>query len=281
MNNCSPKLYAGNIRRNLADKLEMVVCIAGILDGETDECFQQALELIVRTISCDAATLYLIKADTVDMEEIASVGGRVEPSDYGSDPDIVAEQPDWVDQPEQPLLLTKSDTEKNVEQDSGYALVLRVPLIMHERLFGVLNLGYNHPVPPTVEDVRLATIIARLLMPASERFLFRQEVACKSPSQPDLSVDKERNLFDITVLQNLTESAELAVAINHKLNNSLSVIIGNVQCLLLEKAAINQKTLDRFGRIESAAIMIGMASQRLLRIHWLATKGCQQPDNER
>ncbi|MEA3296430.1 MAG: GAF domain-containing protein [candidate division Zixibacteria bacterium] len=280
MDNYSRKLQASGVRKQLSDKLEMVVRIARVLDGATEECFREALKLTVQTIACDAATLYLVKAGVEDMDEIASVGKRVEPSDYGSEPEFAADQPVWADHPEKPSLLTRSKMGETPGQDSGYALVLRAPLLVQDRLYGVLNLGYCHPVPPDEEDVKVATVIASLLSPIVERFQYRQEVKSEGSSMSDGQSNKNRNLLHSAIMQNLAEAAELGVTVNHKLNNELSVIIGNVQYLLLERGTIDKKSLDRLGRIETAAIRVGMASQKLLRIHWLATRGCPQPQDE-
>jgi signal transduction histidine kinase len=58
----------------------------------------------------------------------------------------------------------------------------------------------------------------------------------------------------------------MLVSISHEVNNSLSVIIGNVQCLLMEKESTDDRSLDRLHRIESAAIKIGVVNKRLLQI---------------
>ncbi len=64
----------------------------------------------------------------------------------------------------------------------------------------------------------------------------------------------------------LHEAAQMAASVNHEINNPLSVIVGNVQCLVMEKAATNQKALSRMRRIEAAALRIAKANRRLGQI---------------
>ena len=57
--------------------------------------------------------------------------------------------------------------------------------------------------------------------------------------------------------------ASQTVAINHRINNALAVIIGNLQCLHWEKGVTNRKALSRLRRIEAAALMITTTNEKL------------------
>jgi K+-sensing histidine kinase KdpD len=70
----------------------------------------------------------------------------------------------------------------------------------------------------------------------------------------------------------------MLVSISHEVNNSLSVIIGNVQCLIMEKVATSDQSRDRLQRIESAAVKINTINKRLLQVPSLTKHGDKNQD---
>ena len=70
----------------------------------------------------------------------------------------------------------------------------------------------------------------------------------------------------------------MLVSISHEVNNSLSVIIGNVQCLIMEQVATGDQSRDRLQRIESAAVKIGAINKRLLKVPSLMKQGDKNQD---
>ena len=59
---------------------------------------------------------------------------------------------------------------------------------------------------------------------------------------------------------------EVATTYN-EINNFLSVITGNMECLIAEDAVPSQKSLSRLRRTIDAAARLGQASQNILKIN--------------
>ncbi|HWR83623.1 MAG TPA: hypothetical protein VN285_09990 [Candidatus Deferrimicrobium sp.] len=67
--------------------------------------------------------------------------------------------------------------------------------------------------------------------------------------------------------EGFTEIAATMAAINNGINNALSVIVGNIQCLLLEGISSDQKSLSRLRRIEGAALQISTLNRKVLELY--------------
>ncbi|MFH1374792.1 MAG: hypothetical protein ABII79_13470 [bacterium] len=81
----------------------------------------------------------------------------------------------------------------------------------------------------------------------------RETIKC--PGDPSIADCDSREIPESVASQ--------TTAINHRINNALAVIIGNLQCLRWEKGVTDRKALSRLRRIEAAALMITTANEKL------------------
>lgn len=261
-----------NIRDNNVawDKINRIADIAAVCRALPQEKngLAKVLQLIQGIVVFDAATLYLLHRDRDRLEIAASLGGRVELLSFLS---VGAGQglSGWTAHNRKPLLLSERSSISSFDPDSEYATFLSLPLLAGEELIGVLNLGSGKARAFTDDDVKLLTIVADQLALSIERMNYQKRV--KSISS-DLQQTREQ-LQQVQTKKPATdrwgEIAPLAAGINHGINNALSVIVGNVQCLLWERVAANQKSLSRLRRIESAALQISSLNHKVLELRAL------------
>jgi signal transduction histidine kinase len=65
---------------------------------------------------------------------------------------------------------------------------------------------------------------------------------------------------------------QLAVSINHEINNPLSVIAGNAEYLLYVNKSLDEKTIERLKIIECESLRIAEINRRLLEIQTLVSE---------
>ena len=249
------------------DKINRIADIAALCRALSQEKngLVKVLQLIQGIVIFDAATLYLLHRDRDRLEKAASLGGRVELLSFLS---VGAGQglSGWAAHNRKPLLLSERSSISSFDPDSEYATFLSLPLLAGEELIGVLNLGSSEARAFTDNDVKLLTIVADQLALSIERVNYQKRV--KSISS-DLQQTREQ-LQQVQTKKPATDRwgviAPLAAGINHGINNALSVIVGNVQCLLWERVAANQKSLSRLRRIESAALQISSLNHKVLEL---------------
>jgi signal transduction histidine kinase len=59
---------------------------------------------------------------------------------------------------------------------------------------------------------------------------------------------------------------DLVSRVNHDINNALAILVGNVQCMLMQKQVIDQNTVSRLKRMERALEKISEANHKILEL---------------
>jgi len=237
----------------------------------SEATYVEILNRLKKIVPFDAATLFLINDHKKQLEEVASVGNRVEPLDFisiGKGEGISG----WTVENMKPVLLTNRSMVSTFNPDYEYATFLSVPLPGGRDVIGVINFGCRAEQAFDKDDVTLVSLLTNQLGAAVEVMIWQNKI---SEYEKEL-VETRKKLKDSSIngalIEMINEIIELATGANHQINNPLSVIVGNVQCLLLEKYATNQKALSRLRRIEEAAVKIGDVNRKLVKIYSLTSE---------
>ncbi len=233
--------------------------------------FAKVLPLIKEILYFDAATLYLFNQEKEQLEEVASLGGKVELLSFlsvGAGEGLSG----WTAYNKKPLLLSERTTVSSFDPDNEYATFLSLPLLGGDDAIGVLNLGCTEVRAFTDSDVKLLTIIADQLALCIDRVKYQEKTETLRLQLQKTCEQLRHVQATIPDMSCLSKVAPLASAVNHGINNALAVVVGNVECLLSEKASSNQKELSRLKRIESAALQIALYNSQVLDINSLVQK---------
>jgi signal transduction protein with GAF and PtsI domain len=227
------------------------------------ETFTAVLELINTILPFDGASLYLTNDRSDRLKEVASAGKRVDLVSFltiGSGPGLTG----WTATSRKPVLLSDRQLGDEFEPENSFRTIMSVPLLLADDVIGVLNLGCHRARAYDKQDVRLMTIVADQCAVSIERQIYQSEIeqknAALSEAHQKLTAERTRTI-DGARLQALVD---LAISINNEINNPLSVIVGNLQCLMAESEIPTQRMLSRLRRIESAAEQIAEVNRRLL-----------------
>ena len=144
-----------------------------------------------------------------------------------------------------------------------------------------MNLGCTEKRAFTDNDVKLLTIIATQLALGIERVKNREKIETLGRQLQRVQKLLQQAQAVISAMPRLSEVAPLASAINHGINNALAVVVGNAECLLSEKAVLNQKSVSRLRRIEGAALHIASFNRQVLDINALVQKTLSSVEDAR
>lgn len=233
--------------------------------------FAKVLPLIKEMLYFDAATLYLFNQEKEQLEEVASLGGKVELLSFlsvGAGEGLSG----WTAYNKKPLLLSERTTVSSFDPDKEYATFLSLPLLDGDDAIGVLNLGCTEVRAFTDNDVKLLTIIADQLALCIDRVKYQEKTETLHLQLQKTCEQLRHVQATIPDMSCLSKVASLVSAVNHGINNALAVVVGNVECLLSEKSPSNQKELSRLKRIESAALQIASYNSQVLDINSLVQK---------
>jgi len=248
---------------SLFDRIIGLKRITESLENLTGENLTGLLGALRRLVGYAAATVYLIDDKTKKLLPAAILRSQVEPVRGGvgdvTDPESWAA---GADSPESSTLVPGSV----FGASEGQAHAVTVPLRVQDRLMGLLALAFVSEVPPSREVVRLAEILGGQLAWSVERCQYRDKLTALYETLSKMETTQRLAGKREPVSRGLDEARDTLVSISHEVNNSLSVIIGNAQCLLLEKPGDNAQSQGRLGRIETAAVRIGEVNRRLLEV---------------
>lgn len=229
-----------------------------------DKTVLMALLMLVRNaVRFDSATLYLI--DTAgNWEELVSTGRPVEPLDFlplGSGSGLSG----WVAYSGRPVLLKDRTRSRHFSPETDLASFLSIPIPQTEQPIGVLNLGGEKPGLFNERHLEILEPVAAVLAPVLER------AACgklldETTHRLTVALDKLEQAESRLAAGGAGALAGAMISHVHEINEQLSIIIGNIDCLLVEPLQGNQGALTRLRRAEEAAVKLRACGRKLLRL---------------
>ena len=231
--------------------------------------YVDVLHLIQAIVPFDAATLYLRDAATrqfvnkaILLEEVLPPGMLIQRDE--ASPDC------WRPRLQQPVVWS-SDESDDLQTETAFASIMLLPLAIENEVIGLLSLGSFTPGILVSRQIKLLAVVADQLAVSIERFEHIARIETQNRAllraQQQLQVMHEKRVAD----EKLAAVAELAATINHQINNPLSVVVGNIDCLALEEPNLSDKSKERLKRVVGAALKIAEVNRRLLNIQSIVT----------
>ena len=261
------------------EKISLVADIAALCRANPPEekTYLEVLKLIDRILPFDGASLFLLDRNKKRLKEAATCKDKVEMLGF-----LSIEHGDgltgWTSLNKKPVLLADRTAGGSFDPENDFSTVLSVPLLIDDEVLGVLNLGCYRTGAFAQKDVKLMMVMADQFAIAIERQLYQKEIENKNIALREAHTNLRKAQKNIIASEKLKAVVELAASVNHEINNPLAVIVGNIQCMYLEKEIVNQKMLSRLKRIESAAMKISEVNNKLLNINSLASETYLESD---
>lgn len=253
-------------------KLNLISDVITIMSGQppVKETLLKTMELIKSVIPYTSAALYFFDMNEVKYKRAISIGPEFDPSEF------LKINPRerfsaWAAGVIKPVVLSNDGPDSRLA-GSGIGSLLAVPLRIEDQPIGLICLTHSEIDCFREHDVKLFAMLAYQIAVSRERSIYRLELEERNrefeKSQKLLELAQQRIIND----ERLLAVRELAVSINHEINNPLSVIVGNIQCLLFIEKNLNEKVVERLKRVESEALKIADINHRLLEIDELVSE---------
>jgi len=208
---------------------------------ELEQAAESALRLAAQSVDLTAASLYLWdeKGDiTLSVDHAASESSG-----------------EQLKALEQELFTTLRNRKKlstaflSFDTDPPYHSFTQ-PLRYQGKIFGAV-IGLQEGLPRLISESKFIGILAALL---ALSFAVDKLAGSGSASQEMLSKERAAAVVDV------------AVTVNHEINNPLTAILGNVQLLLLKHDGMDEDLKEKLKVVEDAALRIRDVTQKLLRL---------------
>ena len=221
-------------------------------DDRLEKKFKLALEKVTNAVGCSSASIFLTDKKTDKLEEVATIGTRVDliesvKFDMGSGLSA------WVAKQRRSVLLP--NLRKN--RRKHFRSFVSTPLISEGKLIGVMNLGHEDPNAFTEENLRLLEIIADQLALVIERTNFVKKLIAKNKALISAQEEIEKQQNQIIEMEKFQVLAQIAASVNHEINNPLTTIIGNIELMLMAKPDMEEKDRKTLNTVLKESKRIG------------------------
>lgn len=249
------------------------VCRRGNEEGET---YLQVFELIRPLIPFEAVVLYLRRGKEGTPYVAASWGDTAPfvPEELVSTANAAASKSP-ADYSDGSFSLTAST------RANPYRSRMATPLLIDRTIIGWFCLGCAQSDALVSKHVRLMDVIADQLALSIERRAYERAIVRRNQALWKLHERLQIAQEKIIEAEKLSAVTELAVSINHEINNPLTVIVGNVQCLKMPRYCAQDQLANRLERIETAAMSIAAVNRKLLKIDKLVAESYLAPREEK
>ena len=234
---------------------------------------ERILKLIGKSIEYSSANLFLLDKRKNQIEEVASVGKKVDLIDFVKF-NIGSGFSAWVAMERRPVLLSNL---RRKRFKNGIRSFLAVPLTLREELFGVVNLSHIKPDAFDPKDLEFLTLISSPIALGLERMFYHSEMEKR---QKELEETKsylrelQNELFEKRI-----PLSQLLGHLDRKIRSPLSAIAENAHFLLKSISSQNeqkstpsikgfdQKFKRRLREITAEANQISKATEKLLKMN--------------
>jgi len=252
-------------------KISLVAEIAAVLrkNPPVKSTFQDVLETIQKIIPFESATLHLFDGKKEKLMEMVTLGEKVELIDFVQF-DIGSGISAWAACHKKPILLSHLKNQDRPPESARKSLLI-IPLHVEDRLIGVINFAHSKEGFFRENDLKLLQIVGDQIAISIERLMYQKEL--KKKNKALMKAQKELKTAQKYLIANekLAVVRELAISINHEINNPLSVIIGNIQFLRYTNRDIDKGIAERLEKIENECLKIAELNRRLLKIEDLVS----------
>ncbi|MEE9442119.1 MAG: GAF domain-containing protein [candidate division Zixibacteria bacterium] len=257
---------------NFWSKIELVAEISKILrDKPTSrKSLLKILDLIAQIIPFDSATMYLFNKVQNELKEVATRGKTVNVLDFlqfGQGMGLAG----WAAKQKQPLYIPGREPGiDHVRKHHDGILIL--PLLMDDELVGVLCFSDSTSKSFNTNRRRFLEIVTDQIAVSLERLNYLKQLEQKNLYLEQTQTRLKEAQAQLIAQEKLKAVSELAISVNHEVNNPLSTIVGNAQIIELESADLPEKITKRVNAIVDGARQISLITHKLMKIDRLVSE---------
>ncbi len=247
-------------------ELEVLFKISQVISScsSPGSTYDSVLDLLEELVDFDFGALFIFGEQDGRLNLVASKGHAVDliqPVSFDMGNGLSA----WVAKQKRPILLSKLHRGRS-ETENLVRSFISIPLMLSERVVGVMNFGHHTAGAFTRHHLRLLTIAAGQLSVIIERTIYFQELAEKNVQLKETNRTLEQTRQTLVEQERLAAVGEVAVTVNHEINNPLTVIIGNAELLLRDMEGSDPSLLRKLENIVEESKRIARITRALQRL---------------
>ncbi|HUU28707.1 MAG TPA: GAF domain-containing protein [archaeon] len=256
-----------SVERKKQDELEILFKIGQVIQSCTrpEDTYNSVLKLLEQLADFEFAALFIYDEQLMKLKLVASKGHAVDliqPVSFDMGNGLSA----WVAKQKRPILLSEIHRGKSMVK-APVRSFLSIPLLLADRLIGVLNFGHTTAGTFTRHNLQVLSIAAGQLSVIIERTLYFNQLEETNSKLEEKNRQLETAQKALLEQERLAAIGEVAVTVNHEINNPLTVIIGNAELLVKDLAGTDKKILRKVNHIIIESKRIAEITKALRRIN--------------
>jgi len=231
---------------------------------EPESTYDSVLRLLEELVDFDFAALFIYDDELKRLNLVASKGHAVDliqPVSFDMGNGLSA----WVAKQKRPILLSELHRGK-ISVKNPVRSFLSIPLLLGDKIIGVMNFGHARAGSFDKHNLQVLTIAAGQLSVIIERSLYFNSLAEKNRQLKETNRRLQIAQDALVERERLAAVGEVAVTVNHEINNPLTVIIGNAELLLKDLADSDRKVKKKVEHIVAESKRIAQITRALRRI---------------
>jgi transcriptional regulator with GAF, ATPase, and Fis domain len=229
-------------------------------EAHTDS-LEKILKCLGKIVDFRSASLYLISDENGQLEEVCTVGRKVDLIDFVSF-DMGSGISAWVAKHKRPIVLNNLRKSRGGTHTKSF---LSVPLIFGGKVTGVINLAHDEPDSFTRRDTETVATASSIIGLLLERILHQEIIAKMTKEFETLKEDFKQAKRRQEEAEQFLSFEGMAALLHKKINNPLSIITGNAQFLLMTLKNSPSSVIKRLQAIDKETSLIATFLQSLLK----------------
>ena len=247
-------------------ELEVLFKLSQVIQSCTkpENTYNSVLELLEELVDFEFAALFIYSDELEKLNLVASKGHAVDliqPVSFDMGNGLSA----WVAKQKRPILLSELHRGKILGKNPVRSF-LSIPLLLGDKIIGVMNFGHIRAGSFTKHNLQVLTIAAGQLSVIIERSLYFNRLAEKNRQLERTNRQLQIAQDALVERERLAAVGEVAVTVNHEINNPLTVIIGNAELLLKDLADSDKKVRKKVEHIVAESKRIAQITRALRKI---------------
>lgn len=247
-------------------ELEVLFKLSQVIQSCTkpENTYNSVLKLLEELVDFEFAALFIYSDELEKLNLVASKGHAVDliqPVSFDMGNGLSA----WVAKQKRPILLSELHRGKILGKNPVRSF-LSIPLLLGDKIIGVMNFGHIRAGSFTKHNLQVLTIAAGQLSVIIERSLYFNRLAEKNRQLERTNHQLQIAQDALVERERLAAVGEVAVTVNHEINNPLTVIIGNAELLLKDLADSDKKARKKVEHIVAESKRIAQITRALRKI---------------
>ena len=205
--------------------------------------FEEIFDLLSRLVPFESASLFIYEEENEVLKQVGEFNGGVDlvkNFSFGKGMGLSA----FVAEQKRPILLP------NLHDGPRFAVgtlksFLSIPLIIHEKLAGVLNFGHSLPKKFDKSHVDYLEIVAAQLAGIILQIKYTEKLEENNRKLEEMNESLTRAQEKLVESEKMATLGHITAGINHEINNPLAVISGHLQLLEIESNNISESVKKR------------------------------------